>query len=353
MNALDLKTRTGKTIADMALAPLLERGIGLLLVDAGARGGMHDLPASYAAHIHLIGFEPNPEEFAKLVDHNTDARQEGYIPSRWKKESFKDVALWDREETRPIYIYNDTGAVTLMGELVPKIANNMYSGFAKVQGGGGENVLTALTDIRKLLSVEDIKCNTLDSVIGGQGKIDYLKIDVEGAEIRVLRGARELLEAGRILFIKSEFVCLPLHKESGTLPGPQLALLHDHGYRLLDFGPQVTQYARCQSSIPKAVDRGLAFAGDVFFALDPDRVDMADTDLQRLGLISIALGFRSFGLSVMRDAKLLSTAQLADIEAALAHVRLRRKLRLAWERFPASIARKLYAPARYLRAARG
>ena len=353
MNALDLKTRNGRTVADIALAPLLERDIELVLVDAGARGGMHDIPASYAAHIHLIGFEPNPEEFAKLVEHNTDARREGYIPPRWKKESFKDVALWDKAETRPIYIYNDTGAITLMGELAPDICDNIYSGFAKIQGGGGANILTPLTDIRKLLSVEEIKCDTLDNVIGGQDKIDFLKIDVEGAETRLLQGARALLEAGRILFIKSETQCVPLYDESGGLPGPQLVLLHDAGLRLLDFGAGFSQYARCQSTIPKAVDRGLVFTGDAFFALDPDRVDMSDTDLQRLGLISIALGFRSFGLSVLRDAKLLSSTELTDIEDALSHVRMRRKLRQAWERFPASVARTLYAPRRYLRAMRG
>ncbi|MDP6590758.1 MAG: FkbM family methyltransferase [Alphaproteobacteria bacterium] len=193
MNALDLTTRSGKSIVDIAIAPLLERGVEPILVDAGARGGMHDLPASYARHIHLIGFEPNPEEFAKLVEHNTDAQREGHIPPRWKKESFKDVALWDKAETRPLYITNDTGAITLMGELAPNICNNIYSGFAKIQGGGGAQVLTALTDIRKMLSVEEIKCDSLDNIMaieGSQGVIDFLKIDVEGAETRVLQGAR-------------------------------------------------------------------------------------------------------------------------------------------------------------------
>lgn len=137
------------------------------------------------------------------------------------------------------------------------------------------------------------------------------------------------------------------------MPGPQISLLHDHGFRLLDFGAAMSQYARCRSGIPKAVDRGLVFNGDLFFALDPDLVDMSDTDLQRLGLISIALGFRSFGLSVLRDAKLLSSAELADIEDALSKVRMRRKIRQAWERFPASVARTLYTPKRYLRAIRG
>jgi len=184
------------------MAPLLERGIEFLLVDAGARGGMHDVPASYAAHTHLIGFEPNPDEFAKLVAHNTEARREGYIPPRWKKESFKDVALWDKSETRPIYITNEPGAVTLMGGLTPNICDRIYSTTRNDHGAGAP---VALSEFRKTLSVETVKCESLDTVLDGRGKVDYLKIDVEGAESRVLRGARALFETGRILFVKSEF----------------------------------------------------------------------------------------------------------------------------------------------------
>jgi FkbM family methyltransferase len=342
MNALDLKTRSGKKIVDIAMAPLLDRDIECLLVDAGARGGMHDLPASYAAHIHMIGFEPNPDEYNKLVSRKTDAQLEGLIAPLWKKESFKDLALWDSQETRPIYIFNHTGNVTLMGEFVPSISQNLYSGFSRGQGGGGGKVLTALADICKLLSVEHIKCDTLDNVIGTEGKIDFLKVDVEGAEARLFKGAENLLKEDRILFVKTEFACPPLYEESGSLPGPQLGLLYEHGFRLLDFGSRMSEYVRCRSDIPEAVDRRLAYSGDMFLAVDPDRVDLSDTDLQRLGLISIAHGFRSFGLSVMRDAKLLSSHELADIEEALSRVRLRRKLRRSWEQFPSSFARLLY-----------
>ena len=311
------------------------------------------MPASYARHTHLLGFEPNPDEFTKLTEHRTRAQREGYIPPRWKKESFKDTALWDKAETRPIYITNDTGAITLMGELVPKICDRIYSGISENRGGQGVRTPVALSQFRKLLSTETVQCQSLDNILDGQDKIDFLKIDVEGAESRVLNGARALFDSGRILFVKTEFQCVPLYEESGGLFGPQLVLLQDHDFRLLDFSTgSHWLYSRCASRIPKAVDRGLILMGDAYFALDPDRVNMSDTDLQRLGLISIALGFRSFGLSVLRDAKLLSVADLAEVEEALSRVRMRRKLRHAWERFPASVARALHAPARHMRIAR-
>ena len=351
MNALDLKTTNGKTIFDIIMAPLIDLEIDLSLIDVGARGGMHDLPKNYASHVQLVGFEPNKDEFTDLVKHETHAEKEGFIPPRWKKETFKELALWNRLETRPIYIYNDTGAVTLMGDLTPDICKNIYSEFPWLSGKEA-TTLSTLFDVRKLLTVGSVRCDRLDNVWRENSKIDYLKIDVEGAELRVLQGARKLLEAGQILFIKTEFQCVPLYKDSENLPGAQFDLLNDYGYRLLDIehhgggrGSHWT-YSRCDSRIPESVDRKLLLTGDAFFALDPDRLALSDADLQRLGLISIALGFRSFGLSVLRDAKLLNVADLDMIEDALAHVRLRRKLRLTWENFPHKFAKFLYTQLR-------
>jgi FkbM family methyltransferase len=54
---------------------------------------------------------------------------------------------------------------------------------------------------------EKVQVTTLDRVVEdrGIGHIDLLKIDVEGHELDVLRGAKEMLEAGRIDTIQFEF----------------------------------------------------------------------------------------------------------------------------------------------------
>jgi FkbM family methyltransferase len=53
----------------------------------------------------------------------------------------------------------------------------------------------------------EVEVTTLDRFCAEQGidRIDYLKIDVEGAEHRVLKGASELLRAGRIGCIQFEY----------------------------------------------------------------------------------------------------------------------------------------------------
>ena len=54
---------------------------------------------------------------------------------------------------------------------------------------------------------EKVQVTTLDRVVEdrGIGHIDLLKIDVEGHELDVLRGAKETLEADRIDIVQFEF----------------------------------------------------------------------------------------------------------------------------------------------------
>lgn len=57
------------------------------------------------------------------------------------------------------------------------------------------------------LQTVSVTCSTVERVASEMGvsSIDFLKIDVEGNELRVLKGAAPLLEAGRIDFIQLEF----------------------------------------------------------------------------------------------------------------------------------------------------
>lgn len=59
----------------------------------------------------------------------------------------------------------------------------------------------------RLDSVETVFLSTLDDYCREQGlpRVDVLKLDVEGHELAVLRGATKLLEAGGIDFIQFEF----------------------------------------------------------------------------------------------------------------------------------------------------
>ena len=59
----------------------------------------------------------------------------------------------------------------------------------------------------EIARVDEVELRTLDQVAGelGLARIDLLKVDVEGHELPVLKGARGLLDAGAIEAVQFEF----------------------------------------------------------------------------------------------------------------------------------------------------
>ncbi len=87
------------------------------------------------------------------------------------------------------------------------------------------------------LRTETIKLKTLDKVRSELGveKIDLLKIDTEGADLRTIRGARESLQSKAIGLIVFEFYRpSDLSGTNGTL-FPVDETLVSHGYRVVAF----------------------------------------------------------------------------------------------------------------------
>ncbi|MEP7301526.1 MAG: FkbM family methyltransferase [Caldimonas sp.] len=87
-------------------------------------------------------------------------------------------------------------------------------------------VMTGTTEVR--LDSVDAYC-AREGVAG----IDLLKLDTQGGEHAILRGAAGLLGAGRIAVIVSEFFAVP-HYEGAPLLDEIWGLLRSHGYGLFD-----------------------------------------------------------------------------------------------------------------------
>ncbi len=68
---------------------------------------------------------------------------------------------------------------------------------------------------------------TLDSLLPS-GRIDLLKLDVQGAERRVLAGAAECLARTSVIMIETNFVS---HYEGDDLFGDLGELLGEHGFQ--------------------------------------------------------------------------------------------------------------------------
>jgi FkbM family methyltransferase len=313
---LDSPTLLGPTIGDLVFRPIDREGISPLVVDAGARNGMYLLPDSYTERATLIGFEPNPDEYRKLVENSTDAQiyfaRQGIPSPRFKAARFHDCALWDNSGRQTLYVTRGTGACTLMGPVKPYMRDTYY-----LYPQGHKSRSVSFCDLHaEVLSTTDIPCATLDSLIPDRETIDFLKMDVEGAELRVLRGADRLLSSGRALFIRSEFQLLSYYEEHPLL-GDQQRYLADRGFRLIDLVFDHPRYRRGHVDIAAESDRGMLMAGDAVFVRDPDCNRLSPIELHRLAALALVFRFSAFGLSLLQDAKLLSKAELAAVEQAI------------------------------------
>lgn len=136
---------------------------GGVFFDVGAQAGYYSLLAS-----RLVG------PTGRVVAFEPDARNLGYL----------------REHLR----LNDATNVTVIEAAVADAAGS--EGFAAERSGFGGALSETAAASGGTVTVRTV---TLDGLVGS-GAVpapDYLKIDVEGAELRVLRGAAKILRASR------------------------------------------------------------------------------------------------------------------------------------------------------------
>jgi FkbM family methyltransferase len=150
-------------------------------LDVGANIGVHSLNvASLAPDGQVIAFEAHPRTFEFLA-RNLGAR------SGFARMQAVHAALWDRPARLQI-----AGAAELVGSsfLVP----NQSEASAAEQKLRAANP-SALRDRQMHVAAFEIDAVTLDSwmEVNRPPRVDLIKIDVEGAEARVVDGARELI----------------------------------------------------------------------------------------------------------------------------------------------------------------
>jgi FkbM family methyltransferase len=155
------------------LSPLYEREILHLfkpssndvVVDVGAHVGKYTLYASKLAKKgKIIAIEPNKESFKTLI--------ENLKLNNCKNVKAYNVATFDKKCKLKLWVTKDEGR----SSVIEKRGNNF-------------EIVTAFS-LSRILKDNEIK------------KVDWMKIDVEGAEIKVLKGAEKFLRKTKNLIIE-------------------------------------------------------------------------------------------------------------------------------------------------------
>ncbi|MFA5392879.1 MAG: FkbM family methyltransferase [Candidatus Ratteibacteria bacterium] len=259
------------------------------VADAGAGGGAESCWDVYGNQLHLIGFEPDAEEckrLNRLAKKNTPAKR--------------------KEEYYPIALYRDKGVYTLhisqnkvASSLFP-INQDFVSRFPHDSPGaivGSAQIKT--TDIDSFLKENEI------------GHLDFMKVDVEGAELALFEGAKNLLSES-LLGLSVEVFFHPYHT-GRPLFGDIDRYLRQFGFILFDLQPE--KWVR--KTLATKDSKGWYGAGQLIWAqalyfLDlparmaaPGYIPVEADRLRVLKLSSLAevFGFPDFAIEVLQAGR--------------------------------------------------
>lgn len=141
-------------------------------LDIGANAGdwTHEVLGLWP-RCHVHAFEVAPHTYRRL--------ESAIDPSHRSRSTLHNIGLSDQSGTQTMYYFPDNDKLTC--------ESPRHAGFQSVPFEG--------------------RFSTLDEFSAAHGidHVDFLKVDVEGAEYRVLAGAAELLRSGRVAAIQFEY----------------------------------------------------------------------------------------------------------------------------------------------------
>ncbi len=253
------------------LAALLDHLAPLGCLDIGARGGVvGDIePLGRAASVY--GFEPDEDECAKLnqsIESN---------PHPFGTLQFLPVALGPKEEQRTLHIMRHEGASSLLSP-DPDVTKRF-------------GTRAAYFDVARTVTIDT---KPLDGVITDYAIANpvYMKIDVEGFELEILKGAEALLQSS-LLAMRAEIAFLPCRigqPDFGEIAAflKQFNLMPMGFLYIIDWRSQTRVKHPRRMSGPLPYSRGQMVHGDVLFLRDPHSL-AENTDVEIKAKLSLAL----------------------------------------------------------------
>ena len=248
-------------------------------IDIGTRGGFQDDLAAIAFAVDAIGFEPEQKAFDILDVTGTGP---------WRSARILPHAIGGVTGHQILSVPTDPVSTTL---LTPDPAIGRR--FDKSQ----------FFDVQEKIEVETLLLDDALSDLELPSR-DFLKIDIEGAELDVLKGSPETVDS--LLAVKTEVSFLK-HRVNQPLAHDIAAFFHERGFELMDLVDQAhwrregyVIHPYLSSDNPR-YSRGQLVQSDYLFFRSVDRLGDDVPAKIRLALIAMAMGYFDYALTVFES----------------------------------------------------
>lgn len=214
--------------------------LNCVVIDAGARYGLHPTWADLQGLVDFHLFEMDLEEARRLErKYASDPRIKIYPVALYSSDTTLTYRVSQHRALNSVFQSND--------EL---LRQNEYK-------------------LREFAGTEERKteARSLDSLFAGQ-EVHFMKLDVEGAEYELLKGAAKVLST-RVLGVRSEVLFAPMY-EGAPLFGDLHRLLLDHGLELLNFDYTGTGNKAGRFALPGRY--GKLLSSDAVWVIGNDRL---------------------------------------------------------------------------------
>lgn len=258
----------------------------LVLVDIGARGGLqkHWRPAE--KYLQVIAFEPDPQEFKRLVN-SADPQRIKYL----------NTALYKEKATLDFHLTKSPGSSSIFKANRP--FRNQFPD-------------SEASDIVRTVQLE---ADTLDHQfqLNAIGEADFIKLDTEDSELCILQGATNTLQHS-IFGLEIEVNFAPLYENQLCFAEVD-SFVRKFGFHLFDLR---RQYAKRQQGRLYGGPKGQLWQGDALYLRDFNnfyqmlgQLNTKDTWLKSkvLRAISICIlyGYLDYALEIFETAADLFT----------------------------------------------
>ena len=245
--------------------------------DIGSRGGFQSDLHPLAFAVDAVGFEPDPVEFERLKSR---------APHPWKSTTFLPHGVSGQTGLQTLYIPTDPQSASLLKHNVAIGEKFDKSQFFEIE------------------RTEDIQTLCLKDAVHKTefASIDFMKIDIEGAELSVLDSSVEVMND--VLAVKTEVSFVPLRHDQPLATDVDV-FLRQVGFEFMDIiepahwrrhGYSIHPYYSAETP---AYSKAQIMHADHLYFRDPESLGNDISKLLKLSLVSMALGYFDHALMIL------------------------------------------------------